>query len=52
MFGTSSFNSHSSNCGSACTVATSCARIAVIMDTAYYAVSILLISLLTLRLLA
>ncbi len=51
MTGFNSFNSHSSNCGSTCSVATSHARYAIIMDTAYYAVSILLISLLALRIL-
>ena len=48
MTGFSSFNSCSSNCGSSCTVATSHARLAAIMDTAVLAVSILLISLLIL----
>lgn len=48
MTGFNSFNSHSSNCGSSYTVATSHARLAVIMDTAVLAVSILLISLLIL----
>lgn len=51
MTGIHSFNSHSSNCGSSCAVATSCARIALLMDTAVYAVSILLISLLAIRIL-
>ena len=51
MTGFNSFNSHSSNCGSTCAVATSCARFAIMMDTAFCAVSILLISLLSLRLL-
>lgn len=51
MTGFSSFNSHSSNCGSFCAVATSRAHYAIIMDTAIIAVSILLISLLSLRLL-
>lgn len=45
MTGFHSFNSHSSNCGSTCAVATSRARLALIMDTAILAVSILLISL-------
>ena len=44
--------SHSSNCGNTFAVATSRARFAMIMDTASFAVSILLISLLALRLLA
>ena len=48
MTGFNSFNSHSSNCGSSCAVATSHARFAIIMDTALLAVSILLISLLIL----
>lgn len=51
MTGMYSFNSHSSNCGSSCAVATSHAHLAMIMDTACFAVSILLISLLTLRIL-
>ncbi len=51
MTGFSSFNSHSSNCGSSCAVATSRAHLAIIMDTAYIAVSILLISLLSLAIL-
>lgn len=51
MTGMHHFNSHSSNCGSSCAVATSRAHLAMIMDTAYLAVSILLISLLTLRIL-
>ena len=45
MTGFNSSYSHSSNCGSTCTVATSCARIAIIMDTAILAVSILLLCL-------
>ena len=48
MTGFSSFNSHSSNCGNTCTVATSHAHLALIMDTAIIAVSILLTSLLIL----
>jgi hypothetical protein len=51
MTGFNSFNSHSSNCGSSCSVATSHAHRVIIMDTACFAVSILLISLLSLRLL-
>ncbi len=45
MTGFYSFNSHSSNCGSTCAAATSHAPLALIMDTAIIAVSILLISL-------
>lgn len=48
MTGCNSSYSHSSNCGSSFTVATSRARLAIIMDTARLAVSILLISLLIL----
>lgn len=45
MTGFNHSNSHSTNCGSSCAVATSRAPLAIIMDTAILAVSILLISL-------
>ncbi len=51
MTGMHCSNSHSSNCGSSCAVATSHTHLGHIMDTVCIAVSILLVGLLCLRIL-